>query len=180
MIAVDIFSDLYEWDDKQRERGHRAAGAARTLYSLARAGRAGASPLIFIEAALAVLDSVGAYANYRQAKEFTRQLEIEADMLRDLLVELHERLRIGAKVADERFEAKLSSLRARLKRQELDIQIGAEQFDSLSRQVKKLGESVARLRLDSPPNCGTLLHLESAYYNLVDAQLKTAMDLVEE
>jgi polyhydroxyalkanoate synthesis regulator phasin len=180
MIAVDIFADLYEWDDKQRERGHRAAGAAKTLYTLARVGRSGASPLIFVEAALAVLDAVGAYASYRQAKEITHQLEIEADMLRDLLMELHERLRIGAKVANEKYEAKLSNLRARLEQQELDIQIDEERLDSLSRQVKKLGNAIARLRLDSPPNCGTLLRLESAYYNLVDAQLKTAMDLVKE
>lgn len=181
MIAVDVFADLYGWDDQDRARGHRAAGAAKVLYMVAR-GRAAAvaGPAIFVDAALSVLDAIGAYARYRQAQEITRQLEVEGNMLRQMLGELHKQLRIELQVADLQSEAKLEALRLRLQQQKLAIEIGEKQFNDLSRQVKKLGQVIANQRMNAPPNCVALLRLENAYYQLVDLQLQTAMNFVKE
>ncbi|MBI3145236.1 MAG: hypothetical protein HYZ18_08255 [Pseudogulbenkiania sp.] len=179
MIAVDLFADFVDWNDKQRERGHRFAGASRTLFMLARGART-ASPLVFVDAALATLDAVGAYARYRQAKEITAQLEAEADMLRRLLVEINEQLRIEAHVAELKFGQKMKELRHRMQQQALEIELSEECFNSLSRQIKQLGVAIAEQRLSSVPNCLPLLCLEAAYYELVDLQLQTALDLVKE
>lgn len=181
MIAVDVFADLYGWDDRDRARGHRAAGAAKVLYTVARGGAAAvAGPAIFVDAALSVLDAIGAYARYRQAQEITLQLEVEGNMLRQMLGELHKQLRIELQVADLQSEAKLEALRLRLKEQELAIKISEAQFGGLSRQVKKLGHVIANQRMIAPPNCTTLARLENAYYRLVDLQLQTAMNFIKE
>lgn len=180
MIAVDVFADLYEWDDQGRARGHRATGAAKVLYTVARGRAKAMSPAIFVDAALSVLDAIGAYARYRQAKEITRQLEVEGDMLRQLLAELHKQLRIELHVADRQSEGRLEALRLRLQQQALAIEISKAQFSSLSRQVKKLGQVVATQRLNAPPNCAAILRLEKAYYQLVDFQLQSAMNFIKE
>lgn len=179
MIAVDIFADLYGWDDRDRARGHRATDAAKVLYTVARGGAA-AGPAIFVDAALSVLDAIGAYARYRQAQEITRQLEVEGSMLRQMLGELHKQLRIELRVAELQSEAKLEDLRLRLQQQKLTIEIGEEQFNGMSRQVKKLGQVIANQRMTAPPSCMALLRLENAYYQLVDLQLQTAMNFVQE
>lgn len=180
MIAVDIFADLFEWDDKQRERAYRSATAAKTLYMCARKGGAAASPVIFIEAAISVLDAINSYAGYRQAKEVTQQLELEGDALRKLLAELETQLNTTARVADLAAYTKLSRLRDHLALQDARLEIDHETFKSLSSQAKRLGQAIAALRQNSPRNCTHLLELERAYYKLVDAQLKTAMELVDE
>ncbi|NNB57236.1 hypothetical protein HBN67_01830 [Pseudomonas fragi] len=77
MITVNVFATLFDWDDKTTERVKRASGVTRTLYTMARTGKAAASPLIFVEAGLAFLDALGAYADYRQAKSKTQALEAE-------------------------------------------------------------------------------------------------------
>jgi hypothetical protein len=74
----------------------------------------------------------------------------------------------------------LSHLRDRLVAQELEIRITEEKFGSLSRQIKKLGQAIAQLRSNAPPNCINLLQLEQAYYHLVDVQLQTVLDMVKE
>ncbi len=181
MIAVDVFADLYEWDDRDRARGHRAAGAAKALYTIARGrGAAVAGPVIFVDAALSVLDAIGAYARYRQAKEITRQLEVEGDMLRQLLAELHKQLRIELQVLDRLSEARVEALHQRLQQQALAIEFSEAQFSGLSRQVKKLGQVIANQRMNAPPNCTMLARLENAYFRLVDLQLQTAMNFVKE
>lgn len=180
MIAVDIFGNFFDWDDKQRERGQRVYGASKSLFLLTRRGAAAASPLIFVDAALATLDAVGAYARYRQAKEITAQLEAEAEMLRTLLAELHKQLRVEANVAEQQFGQKLQALRHRLQQQALDIDLNEECFNSFARQIKQLGQAIAAQRRNAAPNCLPLLRLEAAYYQLVDVQLQTAMDLVQE
>lgn len=180
MIAVDVFADLYEWDDQDRARGHRATGAAKVLYTVARGRATAMGPAIFVDAALSVLDAIGAYARYRQAQEITRQLEIEGDMLRQLLAELHKQLRIELHVADRQSEGRLEALRLRLQQQTLVIEISEAQFSGLSRQVKKLGQVIANQRMNVPPNCVALLRLEKAYYQWVDLQLQTAMNFVKE
>jgi len=179
MIAVDLFADLYGWDDQDRARGHRAAGAAKVLYTVARGG-AVAGPAIFVDAALSVLDAIGAYARYRQAREITRQLEVEGDMLRQMLAELHKQLRIELDVADRVSDARLAALRQRLQQQSLAIELSEAQFSGLSRQLKKLGQIIASQRMTAPPNCPTLARLENAYYLTVDLQLQTAMNSVKE
>jgi len=180
MIVVDIFADLYDWDERDRERAHRAARAAKTIYTVARRGAVAASPVVFVDAALSVLDAVNAYAGYRQAKEVTRQLEIEGEMLRKLLHELYEQLKINARVDDEKFAQEANALRARLKRHAIELEMTIETFDSLSKQVKKLGQAIVDLRRNAPPNCTHLLRLEQAYYGLVDLHLQTMMDAVKE
>jgi hypothetical protein len=177
MIAVDIFADLFEWDDRRRERGHRAANAAKAF---TRAGRASSGPLMYVEAVLAVLDAVDAYARYRQAREVTYQLEVEADVLRALLAELHQQQGIRAEVADLVFQREIEELRHRIERQSLEIKITEKNFSTLSEAVKKLGKAIADLSRDSPSNCIVLLKLERAYYNLVDRQLQATMTLVQE
>lgn len=179
MIAVDLFADLYGWDDQDRARGHRVAGAAKVLYAVARGG-AVAGPAIFIDAALSVLDAIDAYARYRQASEITRQLEVEGDMLRQKLAELHKQLRIELDVADRKSDARLAALRLRLQQQSLAIEFSEAQFSGLSRQLKKLGQVIASQRMTAPPNCPTLARLENAYYLAVDLQLQTAMNSIKE
>lgn len=179
MIAVDIFGDLFDWDDKQRERTERIYGASKCLFTLSRGGAA-VSPLIFVEAALATLDAVNAYALNRQAKEITAQLEAEADLLRNLLAELHKQLQMEGNVAEQQFGQKLQALRHRLLRQALEIELSEECFNSFARQIKKLGQAIAAQRNHVAPNCLPLLRLEAAYYQLVDVQLQTALDLVKE
>jgi hypothetical protein len=178
MIAVDIFADLYELDDRQRARAHRVADTSRTLFAMARGTAPG--PLIFIDAALAVADAIGAYCRNRQAKEITRQLEIEGDTLLRLLAELDRKLALKAAIADLEFESKMNGLRARLQQQALEVAMNEKIFAGLSGQVRQLGQAIATLRRDAPPTCGNLLQLESVYYQLVDVQLQTAMDFVKE
>ena len=178
MIAVDIFADLYDWDDKQRARTQRVMNTGKAVFNVARGGAAG--PLIFVEAALAVVDAAGAYARYRQAKEVTRQLEIESEALLHALAELDKQLAIRAKVDEMALEAQASALRMRLQQQQREIEISAATFASIARQVKALGEAIARLRMSAPPGCRSLLRLESTYYDLVDVQLRTAMALIQE
>ncbi|GKT17147.1 hypothetical protein AVHY2522_14225 [Acidovorax sp. SUPP2522] len=180
MIAVDVFADLYGWDDRDRARGHRVADASKALYKMARGGATAAGPVIFVEAALAVLDAIGAYARYRQAQEVTLQLEVECNTLRQMLAELHKQLRIELLVADQQSESRLKALHRRLQQQELTIEISEAQFIALCRQVKALGQVVAKQRLNAPPNCVTLLQLEKTYYHLVDSQLQAAMNFVKE
>lgn len=180
MIAVDIFGDFFDWDDKQRERVERGYGPSKFLFMLSRRGAATASPLIFVEAALATLDAVDAYARYRQTKEITAQLEVEADMLRILLAELHKQLRMEGNVAEQQFGQKLQALRHRLQQQALDIELSEECFNSFARQIKQMGLAIAAQRRNAAPNCLPLLRLEAAYYQLVDVQLQTALDLVQE
>lgn len=181
MIAVDIFADLYGWDDQNRARSHRALGAAKVLYGVARRRAAPvAGPAIFVDAALSVLDAIGAYARYRQAQEITNQLEIEGNMFRQMLAELHKQLQIELRVVDFQFGAELEALRMRLKQQKLAIEFDEEKFNALCQQVKKLGRVISSQRMNAPPNCAALLHLENAYYQLVDLQLQTAMSFVKE
>jgi len=180
MIVVDIFADLFDWGERDRVRAQRIARAATTVYTVARRGAAAASPVAFVEAALSVLDAVNAYAGYRQAKEVTRQLEIEGETLSKLLHELHEQLKINARVDDVRFAQEANALRARLKRHAIEFEMTVESFESISKQVKKLGQAIVDLRRNAPPNCTHLLHLERAYYGLVDLNLQTMMDAVKE
>lgn len=180
MIAVNVFADLYGWDDRDRERAHRVCDASRTIYKVARGGAAAAGPVIFVDAALSVLDAIGAYARYRQAHEVTHQLEVEGNMLRKMLAELHKQLRIELLVADQQSEGRLEALHRRLQQQELTIVISEFQFIALCGQVKALGQVVTEQRLNAPPNCVTLLQLEKTYYHLVDSQLQAAMNIVKE
>ena len=180
MIAIDIFADMYGLDDQQRERSHRATGATKSLFMMARSGASVASPMIFVDAALATLDAVGAYARYRQAKEITAQLNAEADKLGALLGELNQQLKVKAAVAEAQFARTLDSLRLRLQQQTLEIELSEELLSSFAGQIKVLGQAIAKQRLNAAPNCVPLLQLEAAYYQLVDAQLQTALDLIKE
>ena len=56
MITLNVFAELFDWDEKTTERAERAGGAVRSLYTLARVGKSAASPLMFVEAGMAVLD----------------------------------------------------------------------------------------------------------------------------
>ena len=180
MIAVDIFADVYGLDDTQRERSHRVAGASKSLFMMVRRGASAVSPMIFVDAALATLDAVGAYARYRQAKEITAQLNAEADKLGALLGELNQQLKVKTAVAEAQFARTLDSLRLRLQQQTLEIVLSEERFSRFAGQIKLLGQAIAKQRLNAASNCVPLLQLEAAYYQLVDAQLQTALDLIKE
>lgn len=180
MRVVDLFADLYEWEDNERERVHRMARAGKYIYTAARHGASTVSPVVVVDAALAVLDALDAYVGYRRAKEVTRQLEIEGDTLRRLLEELYEQQAINAKVMDERHAQTVSSLRARLSVIAAEVVISRDTFDSLTMQAKSMGGAIGALRVNSAPNCAYLLKLERAYYDLVDLQLQTMMNAVKE
>lgn len=179
MITVNVFASLFDWDDKSTERVKRTSGVARTLYTMARTGKA-ASPLVFVEAGMAFLDALGAYADYRQAKSKTQALEAEGEALRRELTELEKQFRIQAKVRDLKFSAQMSQLRNQLEQRDVKLILGVKHLDSLGRHIKRLGEHVAQQRLALAPNCLPLLKLERAYYQLVDAQLSAALTLVDD
>ncbi|WP_137174059.1 hypothetical protein [Massilia sp. HP4] len=178
MIAVDIFADMVEWDDVQRTRAHRAADLGSTIYAVARGSAA--APLIFLEAGLNVIDAIDAFCRNRQAKEVTRQLEIEGNMLLRLLADLDERLDVAARQDDLALEARLALLRRSLERQACDIAIGEKAFRGLSQQIGVLGQAIAALRLHAAPSCRSLLQLEKVFYELVDAQLRITLNFVAE
>lgn len=180
MITVNVFASLFDWDDKTTERVERASGAARTLYTMARMGKAATSPLIFVEAGMAFLDALGAYADYRQAKSKTQALEAEGDALRRELKQLEKQFRIQAGIRDLKFGAQMSALRNQLEQRDVKLSIGVEHLNRLGRHIKRLGDHVAQQRLALAPNCVPLLKLERAYYQLVDAQLSAALSLVDE
>ncbi len=180
MIAVDVFADLYGWDDGDRARAHRGAEATKALYKMAKGGAKAAGPAIFVDAALSVLDAIGAYARYRQTQEITHQLDVEGNMLRQMLSELNKQLRIELLVADRKSEARIEELHRRLQQQELAIEISEDQFSGVSRQTKRLGQVISNQRLNSPPNCDVLLRLERNYYHMIDIQLQIAMNFVKE
>lgn len=180
MRVVDLFADLYAWEDKERERAHRMARAGKHICTAARHGASAVSPAVVIDAALAVLDALDAYVGYRKAKEVTRQLEIEGDMLNQLLEELYEQQAVNAHVIDDRCAQMVGSLRVRLSLIAAEIEISRGTFDSLVLQVKSIGGAIGALRVNSTPNCTYLLKLERAYYDLVDLQLQTMMNAVKE
>lgn len=180
MITVNVFASLFDWDDKTTERVKRTSGVARTLYTMARTGKAAASPLVFVEAGMAFLDALGAYADYRQAKSKTQALEAEGEALRRELTELERQFRIQAKVRDLKFSAQMSLLRNQLEQRDVKLILGVKHLSSLGRHIKRLGEHLAQQRLALAPNCLPLLKLERAYYQLVDAQLSAALTLVDE
>nr|WP_033042733.1 hypothetical protein [Pseudomonas sp. SbOxS1]KEX92914.1 hypothetical protein HA62_16635 [Pseudomonas putida]NYU05730.1 hypothetical protein [Pseudomonas sp. SbOxS1] len=180
MITVNVFATLFDWDDKTTERVKRTTGAARTLYTMARTGKAAASPLIFIEAGLAFLDALGAYADYRQAKSKTQALEAEGEALRRELKELEKQFRIQAKTRDLKFSAQMDALRNQLEERDVKLSVGVANLEKLGRHIKRLGDHVTQQRLASAPDCVPLLKLERTYYQLVDAQLSTALTLVDE
>lgn len=180
MRVVDLFADLYEWEDNERERVHRMARAGKHIYTAARHGASAVSPLVVVDAALSVLDALDAYVGYRRAKEVTQQLKIEGDSLRRLLQELDEQQAINAKVMEDRRSQMVSSLRARLSVTAAEIEIRRDAFDSLLLQAKSLGGAIGTLRVNSAPNCAYLLKLERAYYDLVDLLLLAMMNAVKE
>lgn len=180
MRVIDLFADLYEWEDNERDRGHRMARAGKHIYTAARHGASAVSPVLVVDAALAVLDALDAYVGYRRAKEVTQQLEIEGDTLLRLLHELYEQQTINAKTMDDRNAQTVSSLRARLSVIAQEIEISRETFDSFALQAKSLGGAIGALRVNSAPNCAYLLKLERAYYDLVDLLLQTMMIAVKE
>ena len=178
MITVDIFASLFDWDDKTTERVERANGTARSLYTMSRSGKAAASPLIFLEAGLAFLDALGAYADYRQATSRTAELEAEGESLRQELEELEKRFRIETKRRDLAFSADMSTLREQLDRENVKLGIEVMELDRLTAHIKRLGEHISLQRRASAPNCAPLLRLERTYYQLVDTQLSMALMLV--
>ncbi|MDK9691449.1 hypothetical protein [Azospira sp.] len=180
MRVVDLFVDLYEWEDNERERVHRMVRAGKHVYTAARHGASAVSPLVVVDAALAVLDALDAYVGYRRAKEVTQQLKIEGDSLCRLLQELYEQQAIHAKVMEDRHAQMVRSLRARLSVTAAEIEISRDAFDSLSLQAKNLGGAIGALRVNSAPNCACLLKLERAYYDLVDLLLLAMMNAVKE
>lgn len=179
MIAINLFAEMFDWDEKTTERTQRAYGVSRCLYTMARVGKAGASPVIFVEAAMAFLDALGAYADYRQAQSKTQELEAEGKVLAHKLKELEKQFRIRTQLRDLNFSAHMDTVREQLAVQDMRLSIGVAEFESLARQIKILGEHIAVQRLGSAPNCVPLLKLERAYYKLVDAQLSTALTLVD-
>lgn len=175
MIAVDIFAEVFDLDDQDRERAGRAAGAAKALYRAA-GGKAVPGPAVFIDAALSVLDAIGAYARNRQAKEITQQLEIEGETLSRLLIQLHERREIDRIVDQARLRQQLVATRDRLERERRSFEMREVEFFQLANQVKKLGSRISEQRLQAPPNCAPLLKLEDVYYRLFDLVLASAAD----
>lgn len=173
MISVDIFADAIGLDDTDRGRVDRAIGAASTLARLAR-GKAVSGPLVFIDAAISVLDAVEAYAKNRQAKEATRQLEIEVDMLEQMLVELLKRQEYQRTVERARQGQKLMALRNAIDEELHRLSMSDDEFFRLASQTKKIGALVSVQRLSAPPNSVFLLKLEDAYYRLFDGVLASA------
>lgn len=180
MIAIDLFADLLGWDETTAERNQRIYRVSRSLYASARVGKAAASPLIFVEAAMAFLDALGAYASYKQAQSQTCELKAEGAALARRLDELEKQFRVKAQLRDIKFSAHMQHVREQLALQDKRLTIGVVEFESLAKDVKKLGERIALMRMDSAPNCVPLLKLERAYYQLVDAQLSTALTLLDE
>lgn len=176
MISVDLFVDLSGWSERDQARGRRMADAARGV----RGATTMTGSSLFVDAALSVLDAIGSYARYRQAQEITHQLEIEGNRLRQMLAELHQQLGLELAAAKQRGETDLERLRLRLCEQRLAIDIDAEQFGHLSRQIKRMGQLVAQQRRSAPPRCTTLAELENTYYQMVDRQIELGLAMVRE
>jgi hypothetical protein len=175
MIAIDIFCNEFDVGDDNKDRLHRTYAAASTL---ARRGKAPPGPLVYLDAALSVLDLIGACARRRQAQEITAQLVIEGERLEQLIAELfqqQEALRVQARAHQRQ---QLQALRHRIEREGHEFQITQAHFTSLARQVKRVGEAIARLRRDAPPQDKHLLELEETYYRLFDHQLAVAGHLL--
>ncbi len=180
MITINLFAELFDWDTKTTERAQRSYGVSRSLYTMARVGKAGASPLIFIDAAKAFIDALGAYADYRQAESKTRELEAEGSALAEMLKELEEQFLSQAQARNLKTNSHLRSTRESLVRDDRKLNIDVIQQKKISSEIKRLGEYIAGARLNSPLNCLPLLKLERTYYRLVDTQLELALKLVDE
>lgn len=173
MRAVRLFAENFDWSEQTADRAQRVGEMATNAVA-----RKAGGPTAVVYAALSVLDAISAYARLRQAEEITRQLETEGEMLLRLLEELLLQREIKRKVADTVVQARLQEMRQLLAQQVQAFQMEADEFDALSRQVKKLGQLIAAQRLRAPPHCQHLLKLEHSYYRLVDVQLRTFMESV--
>ena len=71
-------------------------------------------------------------------------------------------------------------MRNHLEERDVKLSIGVANLEKLGRHIKRLGDHVTQQRLASAPDCVPLLKLERTYYQLVDAQLSTALTLVDE
>lgn len=173
MKTVRLFAETFDWSEQTTDRAQCVVEVAARGVS-----RKAAGPAVVLDAVISVLDAIGAYASFRQAREITRQLEAEGEMLRRQLEALLLQRQMIREAADARVQASLQRLRLRLAEQAQALRIDATEFDALSRQIKKLGLLIAAQRLDAPPHCQPLLKLEHAYYRLVDLQLRTLMESV--
>jgi len=173
MRTVQLFAESFDWSEETTDRAHRMMEMA--AHGVARKA---AGPVVMLGALISVLDAIGAYARLSQTREITRQLEAEGEMLRRQLEELLQQRKMKREAADARVQASLQDMRLRLAQQAQALHIHREEFDALSRQIKKLGQLIAAQRPDAPPNCQPLLKLEQAYYQVVDLQLRTLMESV--
>lgn len=173
MRTVRLFADTFDWSERTTDRAERmmkgvAQGVERKV----------AGPVVMLDALISVLDAIGAYARLRKSREITCQLEAAGEMLQRQLEELLQQHKLKCKAADARVQANLKEMRLLLTQHAQTLQIDAEEFDALSRQIKKLGQLITAQRPDAPPNCQLLVKLEDAYYRMVDLQLRTLMESV--
>jgi hypothetical protein len=173
MRTVRLFADTFDWSEHTTDRAKRAMESAAHGV-----GRKAAGPVVVLDALISVLDAIGAYARLRQSREITCQLEAEGETLRRQLEELLQQHKLKCKAADARVQANLKEMRLLLAQQAQTLQFEADEFDALSRHIKKLGQLITAQRPDAPPNCQPLVKLEDAYYRLVDLQLHTLMESV--
>lgn len=173
MIAVRLFAETFDWSEQTIDRVQRVVEVAGRGVA-----RKAVGPVVVLDAVISVLDAIGSYSRLRQAQEITRQLQAEGEMLRRLLEELLLQREMKRRVAHAGVQASLQEMRQRLAQQAQALQLDADEFGALSRQVKKLGELISAQRLGAPPHCQHLLKLEHSYYRLVDMQLRTLMESV--
>lgn len=173
MIAVDIFANAMGWDERDQARAQRSFSAVKALRTM-RHAKAAPGPALYLDAALAVLDLIRAYADYRQAKEVTLQLTVEGEALKRLIQELHRQQGSACQLLAREATARQEHTRRQLAERTADVRLTEEQLLAFSRQAKTLGEAIARQRDSAPPRCPRLAALEEAYYQFMDLHLQLA------
>jgi chaperonin cofactor prefoldin len=183
MRSVNLFVDLSGLDEKTSSQLKRGVNAVSTIYSLRKVGGTVVSKanvaIALLDATLSVLDAIGSYARYRQAKEVTKQLEMEAEMLRIQLSELHAQFRIFKDEIDMEISVAVATIKRRLVEDSYEIKIQIDCYNNLKEQVKRVGNELSKLRRNSAPRCLKLHKIEIEYYKLVATQIQAAVEIVD-
>lgn len=182
MRPVDLFVEFGAVDGKTVERAQRAYRGMRVIGNVARAGRAistGNVVLAWVDAGLAVLDAVASYANYRQAVEVTRQLEVEADALRVRLTEIRKQCAALTAQAAREQEHRIKHIQSAQADQSESFRIERAHYTLCKDDVRRMGDQLVLLRQASSPSCPHLAALERVFHQLVAAQVAAAVVLID-
>jgi len=182
MRPVDLFVEFGVVEGKTVERAERAYRGMRVIGKVARAGRGvstGNLVLAWVDAGLAVLDAVASYADYRQAQEVTRQLELEADALRARLSEIRQQCAALTAQAAREQEHRIKHAQFAQAEQMERFRIEHAHYTECKEDVRRLGDQLALVRQASAPSCPHLAALERVFHQLVAAQVAAAVVLID-